>query len=138
MFECRHDLLFRENASGRTPFEMAKDIYLANDVSSNPSSLSGSGHWHYHSEHCRRSHGQSKMNMLIRNPKTFIKEPEDEYSGDERVLQVCKEFADKSDGKKRKLVSLLEPNEVAKDWRRENRVVLRRMRTKRTRMKSVL
>lgn len=44
MLECRHDLLFRENASGRTPFEMAEDTYLANDVSSYP--LSGSDHSH--------------------------------------------------------------------------------------------
>lgn len=53
------------------------------------------------------------MSVLKRNPKTFIEDPEDDRSG-ERVLQVCKEFADKSDGKKRKLVSLVETNEVAK------------------------
>ncbi|KAF1828832.1 ankyrin [Decorospora gaudefroyi] len=114
MLEYRPDLLFRENASGRTPFEMAEDTYLANDVFSNPPSLSASGYSHYHSGHRRRDHGRPNISVLKRNPETFVGEPEDTRSGEEKVLQVCREFAEKTQRQKRNLVSLVEANEVAK------------------------
>jgi hypothetical protein len=52
--------------------------------------------------------------MLVRDPKTFVEEPDDTRSGKEKVWEVCKEFAKKSEGQKRQLVSLVEANEVAK------------------------
>ncbi len=115
MLQCRPDLLFRENASGRTPFEMAEDTYLAKEVFDSPPSLSASGYWRYNTHHRRRALGQTKISVLLRNPKTFVEEREDPRSGAERVWQVCKEFAGKIEGqKRRKLVSLVEANEVAK------------------------
>jgi ankyrin repeat protein len=102
MLECRPELLFRENASGRTPYEMAEDAYLAKEVFNGPPSLSAS--------YDRRSAGS----VLERDPERFIEEPKDLRSGVEKVWLVCKEFAEKSQGRKRKLVSLVEANEVAK------------------------
>ncbi|KAG9185559.1 hypothetical protein G6011_06890 [Alternaria panax] len=114
MLEFRSDLLFRENATGRTPLEMAEDTYLARDVFSNASSLIARGSSHYYSGHRGRANARSKMRVLDRNPKTFVEEPEDIRSGEERVLQVCREFAERNQGQKRKLVSLVEASEVAK------------------------
>jgi hypothetical protein len=113
MLQCCPGLLFRENASGRTPFEMAKDTYLDKLVFSNPPSLSASGHLHSHRGHRRRARGQ-RNSMLARDPKSFVEEPDDTRSGKEKVWEVCKEFAKKSEGQKRQLVSLVEANEVAK------------------------
>ncbi|KAL1792278.1 hypothetical protein ACET3X_008785 [Alternaria dauci] len=105
MLESRPDLLFRENASGRTPFEMAEDAYLAKDVFSNPPSLLASG---------RSRHGRRIVSVLRQDPRVFTGESDDLRSAEEKVLSVCREFAEKNQGHKRKLVSLVEANEVAK------------------------
>ena len=116
MLECRPDLLFRENASGRTPYEMAEDAYLSKEVFNDPPSLSASSNAYHYGAHRRRIRAgqQDLSSVLSRQPETFVEDPKDTRSGVEKVWQVCKEFAEKSQGTKRKLVSLVEANEVAK------------------------
>lgn len=118
MLDCRPDLLWRENATGRTPYEVAEDGYLMKEVFSDPPSLDPpSAQPHYHSS-CRVSRfnrrGRYTNSILQREPKTFVEEPKDEKSDAVKAWEVCREFADKSGGRKRKLVSLVEANEVAK------------------------
>jgi ankyrin repeat protein len=117
MLECRPDLLFRENATGRTPYEMAEDAFLSKNVFNNPPSLVGYQHHNgYRNDYQRRR--QLRQNpdksVLDRQPEEFVQEPKDTRSGEEKVWETCKGFAQKAAGTKRKLVSLVEANEVAK------------------------
>jgi ankyrin repeat protein len=117
MLECRPDLLFRENATGRTPYEMAEDAFLSKDVFNNPPSLVGDQHhYSYRNDYQRRRLLRQKPDkgVLDRLPQEFVEEPKDTRSEEERVWEVCKGFAQKAAGTKRKLVSLVEANEVAK------------------------
>jgi ankyrin repeat protein len=116
MLECRPDLLFRENATGRTPYEVAQDAYLSKEVFSDPPSLSVAGQPNHYNNYSRRRQlrQQSKQGVLNRQPQDFVEEPKDPRSGVEKVWDVCKEFAQKAQGTKRKLASLVEANEVAK------------------------
>jgi hypothetical protein len=115
MLECRPELLFRENASGRTPYEMAEDAYLAKEVFSDPPPLSASDTRHSNRGHRHRYQTRSRhQGLLTQSPRNFVQKPKDERSRVEKVWLVCKEFADKCQGRKRKLVSLVEANEVAK------------------------
>jgi ankyrin repeat protein len=117
MLECRPDLLFRENATGRTPYEMAEDAFLSKDVFNNPPSLVGDQHhYSYRNDYQRRRLLRQKPDkgVLDRLPQEFVEEPKDTRSEEEKVWEVCKGFAQKAAGTKRKLVSLVEANEVAK------------------------
>ncbi|USP80657.1 uncharacterized protein yc1106_07931 [Curvularia clavata] len=116
MLSYRPEILFYENASGRTPFEIAEDSYLSKEIFSNPPSLSTDGRYRD-----RMRHGISVYmyyqikGMLGRDPSSFVQEAGDGRSSTEKVLQVCKDFAEgQSKGHKRRLVSLVEANEVAK------------------------
>lgn len=115
--ECDSALLFRENATGRTPVEMAEDSHLA-EVFSNPPQLPdgnngrvprrrpGERYW-------GPAHGTA--NIVDVPPENYVSEPRDERSGKEKVWGVIKEWKVKTEGKAfRRLVSLLEANEVAK------------------------
>jgi ankyrin repeat protein len=116
MLECRPELLHRENATGRTPYEMAGDAYLANEVFNDPPSLV-IGHDPYGRNQrlrYRRRAQQDTSGILAKKPESFVEPAEDERSAVDKVWLVCKEFAAKSEGTKRKLVSLIEANEVAK------------------------
>ncbi|KAH6620539.1 hypothetical protein C7974DRAFT_458783 [Boeremia exigua] len=108
MLECRPDLLFRENASGRTPYEMAEDAQLANNVFNNPPSLAVQTYGH-------RYYGQPASSAIIhKSPERFIKK-DSQTNVKQQTWNVCLEFKERMGaGKKRKLVSLLEANEVAK------------------------
>lgn len=108
MLQCRPDLLFRENASGRTPFEVAEDTYLAQEVFSDPPPLTR--------ERRNRRHtlGGRTSGVLERKPDSFVEKTRDTRHATVKVWEVCKEFAEKTQGQKRKLVSLVEANEVAK------------------------
>ena len=108
MLSCRTELLFRENASGRTPYEMAEDAHLAQNVFEDPPSIGGQQRHRYYNE-------APSSKILERSPDTFVEGEKDKRSKVERVWDVCREFKDKNgQGKKRKLVSLVEANEVAK------------------------
>jgi ankyrin repeat protein len=116
MLETRPELLYRENATGRTPYEMAEDAYLAKEVFNDPPSLVATSENHYNGGRRRlgRMSRRDASSVLARQPNTFVEEPKDTRSGVEKVWAVCKEFAAKAQGTKRKLVSLVEANEVAK------------------------
>jgi hypothetical protein len=116
MFACRPELLFRENASGRTPYEVAEDAYLASEVFKDPPSISAGADAYYHLRRRRaRVHAPEATTLLARKPETFVDEAEDKRSAVEKVWLVCKEVREKAEGgTKRKLVSLVEANEVAK------------------------
>ncbi|KAF2023873.1 ankyrin [Setomelanomma holmii] len=117
MLECRPELLYRENATGRTPYEMAEDAYLAKEVFNDPPSIAATTEIYYNGGGRRRLRGRGRRdatNALTRQPETFVDEPKDLRSDVEKVWDVCKEFAAKAQGTKRKLVSLVEANEVAK------------------------
>jgi hypothetical protein len=118
MLACRPELLFRENASGRTPFELAQDAYLAFEVFKDPPSVDKTGEANYGIRRRQIRH-RDTATLLSRKPETFVDEPEDKRSGIEKVWLVCKEVREKVErecegGVKRKLVSLVEANEVAK------------------------
>lgn len=108
MLDCRPDLLFRENASGRTPYEMAEDAYLAQNVFKGPPSIAA--------EQTNRYFGQpASSRILLKSVEQFVLDKKDTRNATQKVWDVCKEFKSKvGAGKKRKLVSLLEANEVAK------------------------
>jgi hypothetical protein len=107
MLSCRPDLLFRENASGRTPYEMAEDAHLAQNVFNDPPDIQVQQHRYYNQKPTSK--------ILQRSTESFVQEKVDPRNAKERVWDVCREFKEKSGrGKKRKLVSLLEANEVAK------------------------
>lgn len=107
MLSCRPDLLFRENASGRTPYEMAEDAHLAQNVFNSPPSIEGKQHRYYTEA--------PSSKILQRSTGSFVQGKPDSRNTSEKVWDVCREFKEKSDrGKKRKLVSLMEANEVAK------------------------
>lgn len=117
MLHCRPELLFRENATGRTPYELAEDAYLSKEVFNDPPSLDpASETQQYYYQRRRRNfrRGQRTSNILVRKPEEFVEEPKDSRSDVEKVWAVCKEFAQTSQGTKRKLVSLVEASEVAK------------------------
>jgi ankyrin repeat protein len=117
MLECRPELLFRENATGRTPYEVAEDAYLSIEVFGDPPSHDASEQRYHRNNAYIRRHAlrpQSHKPVLEREPKDFVEEPKDMRSDVELVWEVCKEFAAKAKGTKRKLVSLVEANEVAK------------------------
>ncbi|KAJ4286829.1 hypothetical protein N0V90_013081 [Kalmusia sp. IMI 367209] len=96
ILEYRPDLLFHENSVGRTPFEVAEDACLAARVRYAPDLPHGAG-----------------QSITSRPAESFVKD----YVGPrtnskEDIFRVCREFAAKKPGK-RKLVSLLDANEVA-------------------------
>jgi ankyrin repeat protein len=116
MLECRPNLLFRENATGRTPYEIAEDNYLSKEVFNNPPSLTGTSNSNndYGSRRRPRRHAYAQDSVVNRQANEFVDEPEDVRSGVDKVWQLCREFASKQQGIKRKLVSLVEASEVAK------------------------
>ncbi|KAL1645066.1 hypothetical protein SLS61_008499 [Didymella pomorum] len=105
MLDSKPELLFRENASGRTPYEMARDAWLASKVFNGPPNIQG--------EQTQRYYGQPPTSkMVCRSMESFA--PGYRNVRKESVWDVCKEFKEKSQSGKRKLVSLIEANEVAK------------------------
>jgi ankyrin repeat protein len=116
MLECRPELLYRENATGRTPYEMAENAYLSQEVFSDPPSLLASGTRHYGRRRSRfhRFGEYDNTSILAKQPQSFVEDPKDERTGTEKVWQVCQDFALTTLRTKRKLVSLVEANEVAK------------------------
>ncbi|KAF2202189.1 ankyrin repeat protein [Delitschia confertaspora ATCC 74209] len=96
MLEHRPDLLYRENATGKTAMEMAEDAYIASRVADVPI----------------LPNQFTRMDIREKSPNKFVEEEEESESGVERVWKVCKAFMEKYPGKRR-MVSLADANEVA-------------------------
>jgi len=102
-------LLYRENATGRTPLEMSRDIYIAS-CASNPPSISTNNNTYYP--------GQNDYNSLVnRATSTFVEKEDDApEESKKRTWEICAQADEGASGemRKRRLVSLFEANEVAK------------------------
>lgn len=99
ILDRRPDLLFRENATGSTPLELAEDAWVNQTTRTAPEIAI---------EHQGRPRWQS---AVLREPQYWV---QDEPRSDaERMHAFCQERARRSSGK-RKLVGILEANEVAK------------------------
>ena len=94
-----HDpmLLYRENATGRTPAEVAYENYMAPKLQAGKQVV--------------RMWRQPRQNVVDKRPEEFVKS--DGKSPESLPWDVCKEYMELFPGK-RKLVSLNEANEVAR------------------------
>jgi hypothetical protein len=108
-------LLHRENATGRTPLEMARDIYLATHVA-HPTSLE---------THARYFGGQADRDLITNTPAAeFVppppRDPTEEvgHEGEKATFDACVAVDGRLVGegaeRNRRLVSLYEANEVAR------------------------
>ncbi|RAL04303.1 ankyrin repeat protein [Aspergillus ibericus CBS 121593] len=106
MAEYRPDLLYRENATGSTPLELAVDNWVAEALSDPPPML-GDG---------PQSEARNKESscVLDRQPESFDPDyPTKPESERQAICRYARERAS-TNPRKRKLVSLNEANEVAK------------------------
>ncbi|KAJ5690610.1 hypothetical protein N7462_005002 [Penicillium macrosclerotiorum] len=102
ILDCRPDLLYRENATGNTPLEMAVDAWVnRNTLTPLKTCFKSIG-----------SHGHEWKNAVERDSKQFCKD-QDTRTREEIMMQVCQQRAQRNPGKRR-LVTLFEANEVAK------------------------
>lgn len=103
ILDHRPDLLYRENATGSTPLDMAVDAWVNETTRTVPKVAFSTGHspqlpqWH---------------NLAGRRTEWFIKN-KDWRTKAQMMVEVCQKRAQQS-LQKRKLVSLFEANEVAK------------------------
>jgi len=107
------DLLYRENATGRTPLEMSRDIYIASCVENAPSLTPGHSYRHTYYT------GYVDHNSVLHRPSSdFVAKKEMPEESKKRTWEICCEMDEKmrAEGgeRKRRLVSLFEANEVAK------------------------
>ena len=106
-------LLHRENATGRTPLEMARDLYLTSTVQDPPNVFSS---YRYNPNH-------DDYTSLVHQPAvSFVPVKSQPEESKKRTYEVCLEIDESlvEEGyegtakRKRRLVSLFEANEVAK------------------------
>lgn len=104
LLDFNPDLLYRENATGRTPAEVAQHMCLATKFSE-PADLSPG----------RYGSRPNPQDIINREPATFLntEKKKDNRSSAQEMWDLCKEVMDKHP-QKRRLVSLPEANEVAK------------------------
>ena len=115
-----HDatLLNRENATGRTPYEMAEDRAIANVCNSPPPMPSDS--FRFNQRHARRLGLKFdwSTDLINQSRKSFVEKPNDalpsQGSGLWSLLQETKARLDAEGRSVRRLVTLNEANEVAK------------------------
>ncbi|TVY75886.1 Uncharacterized protein LSUE1_G007435 [Lachnellula suecica] len=101
-------LLYRENATGRTPLEMSRDIYIAS-CAENPPQIGASHHSIFYGQH-------NSQSVLNKPASDFAKKEDEPEESKKRTWEICMEADAKVgvESKKRRLVSLFEANEVAK------------------------
>lgn len=105
LLDRRPDLMYRENSVGRTPFELAEDAYIAGCVSKEPSPISTPSYFNRHPD---------PPSIIDREPEEYAPEHEREKKVDaESIWRLCREYMAKKP-EKRKLVSLMDANEVAR------------------------
>lgn len=105
LLELRPELLVRENATGRTPFEIAWDNYNAQAVSKD-SSLAQRNRYHYYGQ-------DSSVSLTTKNPQEFVEDESKKSGKVDPIWDLCQRFA-KDLSAKRRLVTLNEANEVAR------------------------
>ncbi|KAF2226404.1 hypothetical protein BDZ85DRAFT_287453 [Elsinoe ampelina] len=119
LLDANPDFLWREDATGRTPFEVAEDEFLS-EMFDNPPAIPGMDTYYYG----RRETG------ILKEPAVCFVEKGDKRSQAKRVWDVVRQRAEEQGQGKRKLCSLAEANEVAKRLagreRREEVVVAQR------------
>ena len=101
MIQHNPALLYRENAMGQTPLDLVESLYLHHRTDHAPQLRS--------SRHCYQA-------IQDRGPWTFVAKADDQMEDEHDIVttwKVCKEAAAKHRGS-RKLVSVMEANEVAK------------------------
>jgi len=113
-------LLYRENATGRTPAEVAYDEYMTSKITQvdNFTELPG--------------YNNTKPSYVDKAPEEFGEEQDKEHSTP-TSWDVCKEYMEKHPGKRR-LVSLNEANEVARrlaETQKKNQSQMTRLRAQR-------
>ncbi|KAJ5684217.1 uncharacterized protein N7477_000562 [Penicillium maclennaniae] len=106
MLDRRPDLLYRENATGSTPLEMATDAWVNDTTRHPPRRVSP--------DNPNRSVSWDPMTtpLVDRDPKYFLK-GQDFKKTQDRMYQVCQDHARNHPGK-RTLVSLNEANALVK------------------------
>lgn len=105
LLDFNPDLLYRENATGRTPAEVAQDMCLATKFS-DPKEFNRP-FYGYGSRY-------DSQDIVNRDVATFVDvEKKNERSSQQKMWDLCKEVMDQHP-QKRRLVSLPEANEVAK------------------------
>ncbi|KAL3418919.1 hypothetical protein PVAG01_09140 [Phlyctema vagabunda] len=101
-------LLYRENATGRTPLEMSRDIYTASCVENAPN-VSTTTNYHP---------GQYDHTSIVhRSAQDFMKQDTGPEESKKRTWEICEGTDHKTENehsRKRRLVSLYEANEVAR------------------------
>lgn len=109
MCDRRPDLLQRENATGYTPADLAKDAWVA-EATYDPIDYRGKNNsW--------LIDGNISAYSITKDPpESFIpgEEDDDKRSERKKIYDLCCQTASESGGVKRKLVTLFEANEVAK------------------------
>lgn len=101
ILDHRPDLLYRENATGSTPLDMAVDAWVNETTRTVPMAAVSSTDRHI-----------QWQNITQRQPQYFIK-GKDWRTKAQMMVEVCQKRAQQSP-QKRRLVSLFEANEVAK------------------------
>ncbi|KAL2074939.1 hypothetical protein VTL71DRAFT_8719 [Oculimacula yallundae] len=112
LLSLKPSLLYRENATGRTPLEMSRDMFIASQVG-NPMSIGNSITYYYP--------GSTDHDFITnKSPSEFIVKEAEPEDSKKRTWEICagvdaemRETGDE-DKRKRRLVSLFEANEVAK------------------------
>lgn len=104
MLQAHPSCIWRENAVGRTPAELAMSAWLQGRVTSVPD-ISASDNHH--------NGPWSLQPLTSRRPEGFVEKTEAVDGFDTRIWKLCKERM-KAAPAKRKLISLNEANEVAK------------------------
>lgn len=105
ILDQRPDLLYRENATGSTPLEMAVDAWVNETTRTIPKASVSLDMW----PQARRPQWQ---NLTERHPQYFIKN-RDTRTKAQMMVEFCRKRAQQSP-QKRRLVSLFEANEVTK------------------------
>ncbi|KAK3937074.1 Ankycorbin [Diplogelasinospora grovesii] len=114
LLEFCPDLLYRENAVGRTPAEVAHDRFIASKMAAPET------RWNY-SYHNNGNNNWAKM-LTTAEPNTFVEKQEDEKEKEKEkeepkaaIWRLCLTYMGAEDGlMKRTLVSLQEANDVSK------------------------
>lgn len=112
LLSLNNSLLYRENSTGRTPLEMARDMFAASNVENHPDLTTG------FSSYSAGYHARYQIPVLNKSASQFVVEEVLPVNSKKRTWEICdaadQEMAKQGHERKRRLVSLFEANEVAK------------------------